>query len=73
MDVPASAADPNAYNTWEKIDTRGWEDEYQVAMANRAILYRFASVITRHRAHPLNAIATYKYQIYNLLYQNYPA
>ncbi|MBD2411188.1 hypothetical protein FACHB389_06770 [Nostoc calcicola FACHB-389] len=33
VDVPKSAADPNAHNTWQKIDRRGWADEHEAATA----------------------------------------
>ncbi|MDZ8083421.1 MAG: hypothetical protein RMX65_022795 [Nostoc sp. DedQUE01] len=33
VNVPKSAADHNAHNTWQKIDRRGWADEYESAMA----------------------------------------
>ncbi|WP_414572708.1 hypothetical protein [Nostoc sp. CCY 9925] len=32
VDVPKSAADTNAHNTWQKIDRRGWADEHEAAM-----------------------------------------
>lgn len=33
LDVPKSAADLSAHNTWQKIDRRGWDDEHEAAMA----------------------------------------
>ncbi|MEH2456394.1 hypothetical protein [Nostoc sp.] len=30
-DVPASAEDPDSYNTYQKIDGRGWGDECEAA------------------------------------------
>ncbi|PHJ56431.1 hypothetical protein VF14_25460 [Nostoc linckia z18] len=33
VNFPKSAADRDAHNTWQKIDRRGWADEYESAMA----------------------------------------